>query len=244
MARKSTTRTRMTTLCGPDGSITSDSIHSIQPTQTWIPMGTDSPISARISGTHTPRTRPASLLKGSFATHSHDRAVHCVALTGSIDRMSWWILPTTADIGIRAFSSSPERAIAEATMGMQSIQMSELGMASANSLPRNTGTWVVNMGGDDIQRGMVRWMEEVLYRCDGESQWLVDNSISITDGEIAAQVSWVDSDLVEREIEVKAVTMHELLLREVVEGEVLAGVGNDIPSFEGPGWVAQVVLDV
>jgi SHS2 domain-containing protein len=50
--------------------------------------------------------------------------------------------------------------------------------------------------------------------------------------------------LVEREIEVKAVTMHELLLREVVEGEVLAGVGNDIPSFEGPGWVAQVVLDV
>ena len=158
--------------------------------------------------------------------------------------MSWWILPTTADIGIRAFSSSPERAIAEATMGMQSIQMSELGTASANSLPRNTGTWVVSMGGDDIQRGMVRWMEKVLYRCDGESQWLVDNSISITDGEIAAQVSWVDSDLVEREIEVKAVTMHELLLREVVEGEVLAGVGNDIPSFEGPGWVAQVVLDV
>ncbi len=100
------------------------------------------------------------------------------------------------------------------------------------------------MGGDDIQRGMVRWMEEVLYRCDGESQWLVDNSISIMDGEIAAQVSWVDSDMVEREIEVKAVTMHELLLREVGEGEVLAGVGDDIPSFEGPGWVAQVVLDV
>ena len=129
-------------------------------------------------------------------------------------------------------------------MGMQSIQLSESGVASVNSLPRNTGTWAVKMRGDDIQRGMVRWMEEVLYRCDGEGQWLVDNSISINDGEIAAQVSWVDSELVEREIEVKAVTMHELLLKKVAEGEVMVGVENDIPSFEGPGWVAQVVLDV
>ena len=50
--------------------------------------------------------------------------------------------------------------------------------------------------------------------------------------------------MVEREIEVKAVTMHELLLKKVAEGEVMVGVENDIPSFEGPGWVAQVVLDV
>jgi len=80
--------------------------------------------------------------------------------------------------------------------------------------------------------------------CDGEGKWLVDSSISIGDGSISAQVSWVDSDSVEREIEVKAITMHELLLRKVEEGELLSGVDNDIPSFEGPGWVAQVVLDV
>lgn len=158
--------------------------------------------------------------------------------------MSWWILPTTADIGIRAFSSSPEGAIEEATLGMQSIQISESGAESVNSLVRNTGTWSVKIEGNDLQRGMVRWMEEVLYRCDGEGKWLVDNSISIGDGSISAQVSWVDSDSVEREIEVKAITMHELLLRKVEEGELLSGVDNDIPSFEGPGWVAQVVLDV
>tara|TARA_Y100001970_G_scaffold267252_1_gene356971 strand:- start:359 stop:835 length:477 start_codon:yes stop_codon:yes gene_type:complete len=158
--------------------------------------------------------------------------------------MSWWILPTTADIGVRAFSSSPEGAIEEATLGMQSIQLSESGAESVNSLVRNTGTWSINIEGNDLQRGMVRWMEEVLYRCDGEGKWLVGNSISIDDGIISAQVSWVDSESVEREVEVKAVTMHELILRKVEHGELLSGVGNDIPSFEGPGWVAQVVLDV
>ena len=167
-----------------------------------------------------------------------------MGLTGSDDRMSWWILPTTADIGIRAFSSSPEGAIEEATLGMQAIQLSESGAKTVNSLVRHTGTWSVSIEVDDLPRGMVRWMEEVLYRCDGEDKWLVGNSISINDGIISSQVSWVDSDSVEREIEVKAVTMHELILRRVEEGELLPGVSNDIPSFEGPGWVAQVVLDV
>lgn len=133
--------------------------------------------------------------------------------------MSWWILPTTADIGIRAFSSTPEGAIEEATMGMQAIQLSESGAETVNSLLRHTGTWSVPIVDDDLPRGMVRWMEEVLYRCDGEEKWLVGNSISINDGRISSQVSWVESDSVEREIEVKAVTMHELILRRVEAGD-------------------------
>ena len=33
-------------------------------------------------------------------------------------------------------------------------------------------------------------------------------------------------------------------LVEVGPGEVIEGVDSDIPSFEGPGWMAQVVFDV
>jgi SHS2 domain-containing protein len=49
---------------------------------------------------------------------------------------------------------------------------------------------------------------------------------------------------VEREVEVKAITLHELVLREIQSGEIIVGVDLDIPTFEGPGWMAQVVFDI
>ena len=33
--------------------------------------------------------------------------------------MSWWIMPTTADVGIRAFAATKESVIQEVTLGMQ-----------------------------------------------------------------------------------------------------------------------------
>ena len=38
--------------------------------------------------------------------------------------MSWWLWPTTADVGIRAFSSSPSLLIDEVIYGMQNIVLS------------------------------------------------------------------------------------------------------------------------
>lgn len=72
----------------------------------------------------------------------------------------------------------------------------------------------------------------------------MDVSFKISDLSINAQVSWVDSNFLSREIEIKAVTMHELILKELKEGEIFPGLGTDIPSFEGPGWLGQVVLDI
>ena len=51
----------------------------------------------------------------------------------------------------------------------------------------------------------------------------MDVSISVSDEYISGHVSWIDSDLVEREIEVKAITMHELILEEVPEGVTVSG---------------------
>ncbi len=41
----------------------------------------------------------------------------------------------------------------------------------------------------------------------------------------------------------KAVTLHDLVLREISESGMVEGV-DSIPTFEGPGWMAQVVLDI
>jgi SHS2 domain-containing protein len=90
----------------------------------------------------------------------------------------------------------------------------------------------------------VKFLEEVLYQGSVENQWLVDVAIKIDHNSINAQVSWVDSEQVERELEVKAITLHELVLREIKTQEIVLGLEPNIPTFEGPGWMAQVVLDI
>ena len=73
---------------------------------------------------------------------------------------------------------------------------------------------------------------------------MIDASFKISSNSIDAQVSWIDSKLLTREIEIKAVTMHELMFKEISDNEVVEGIEGVIPAFEGPGWAAQVVLDV
>ena len=156
--------------------------------------------------------------------------------------MSSWVFPTTADVGIRTFSQSLHGLIEETTAGIQQYQILKSGNPE-NNPPRSMGTWAVPTGGD-MERGLVRWLEEVLYRGYGEGQWLVDSSISISEEYVTGHVTWVDSDLVEREIEVKAITMHELILMEVEDGQVVLGEHHGVPDFEGPGWMSQVILDI
>ncbi len=57
--------------------------------------------------------------------------------------MSWWILPTTADIGLRAFSDGPAGAMREAALGMQEIQMATGVMYS--DLSRNELNWTIEI---------------------------------------------------------------------------------------------------
>ena len=157
--------------------------------------------------------------------------------------MSWWIFPTTADVGIRSFSNSLESIIRETTLGIQEYQLL-VPISELNSIARQTSTWAVPIIGEDLERGLVRWLEEVLYRGYGGGQWLVDVSVSVSDEYISGHVSWIDADLAEREIEVKAITMHELILEEVPEGVTLSGKVSEVPDFEGPGSTSQVIIDI
>ena len=152
-------------------------------------------------------------------------------------------MPTTADIGFRAFSDSPTGILRESAFALQGVQLSDRGLEYLDGHIRHVAEWSIPFGSADIERTLVRWLEEVLYNSYVEDKWLVDSELSIDEEYLRAQVLWVESRDVELEIEVKAVTLHDLVVREVGLGEIVDGV-DGVPSFEGPGWMAQVVLDV
>ena len=152
-------------------------------------------------------------------------------------------MPTTADIGFRVFSDSPTGILRESALALQGIQLSDRGMEYLDGHIRHVAEWSIPFGSSDIERTLVRWLEEVLFNSYVEDKWLVESEFSLDEDYLRAQVLWVDSRDVELEIEVKAVTIHDLVVRQVAMGQVVDGV-EGVPSFEGPGWMAQVVLDI
>jgi SHS2 domain-containing protein len=170
--------------------------------------------------------------------------------------MSWWVLPTTADVGLRAFADSPQRAYEEVVRGMQSILLSEKGAAAIPDLDLQSGVWNIHedppLDGTESENAsriaenlLVTLLEEVLYQGEVESRWLVDVEVrQPTPDSLEVEVQWVDADAVEREVEIKAVTRHELQFREVPSGVTVEAVLPDIPAFEGPGWMCQVIFDI
>ncbi len=155
--------------------------------------------------------------------------------------MSYWVRPTTADIGIRAFGKNANDLVKEMTIGMQSILLAE--NQDLNSITRKTARWEVMHDGD-LEILVVKWLDEVLYRCEVYDEFLLECQPMIKDDMIEAQVSFVSKDDVDFEIEIKAVTTHEFSFREVEKDETIPSEWEEVPSFDGPGWYGDVVFDI
>ena len=155
--------------------------------------------------------------------------------------MSYWVRPTTADIGIRAFGKNANDLVKEMTIGMQSILLAE--NQDLNSIKRKTARWEVSHNGD-IEILVVKWLDEVLYRCEVYDEFLLECQPMIKDDMIEAQVSFVSKDDVDFEIEIKAVTTHEFAFRKVEQDETIPSDWEEVPSFDGPGWYGDVVFDI
>ena len=161
--------------------------------------------------------------------------------------MSSWLRPTTADVGLRSFAPSKARLFEETTAGMQDYLL-------ASEIPSNalhhTSVWSVRIPVHDDSNGLllVKWLEEVLYMDEVEQKWLVDCSIKIEEleGELSLQahVRWVNSDEIEKEVEIKAVTRQDLMVAEVTANQTLESPWPEVPTFEGPGWYSDVVFDI
>ena len=164
--------------------------------------------------------------------------------------MSAWPRPTTADIGLRAFAKSRSRLFDELTIGMQEILHSGESSTQSEELIRHSAQWNVSIDSttEDWELLLVHWLEEVLYRAEVHRQWCVACSIMLRqeDGKMQANgsVSWVDADCVELEVEIKAVTTHELQIFHIQAGKTAASPWEEVPDFEGPGWIGDVVFDI
>ena len=155
--------------------------------------------------------------------------------------MSYWVRPTTADVGIRAFGKNRNDLLREMTLGMQSILLAA--NQDVNSIQRRVARWEISHDGDfDIM--IVKWLDEVLYRAEVHEEFLLECQPMIRDGIIEAQVSYVSKDEVELEVEIKAVTTHEFAFRKVKSEETICSDWPEVPSFEGPGWYGDVVFDI
>jgi SHS2 domain-containing protein len=155
--------------------------------------------------------------------------------------LSYWVRPTTADVGIRAFGMNRNDLLHEMTLGMQSILLA--GKQDINAITRKVARWEVSHEGDmDIL--IVKWLDEVLYRNEVHDEFLVECQPMIRDGIIEAQVSYVSKDDVELEVEIKAVTTHEFAFKQVAKNETITSDWAEVPSFDGPGWYGDVVFDI
>ncbi|MBT5025808.1 MAG: hypothetical protein HON05_03490 [Euryarchaeota archaeon] len=166
--------------------------------------------------------------------------------------MSSWPRPTTADIALRAFASSPSRLFTEASIGMQEILLSDEAQKTLNTHIRHSSQWQIeaphDSGIESWDLLLVQWLEEVLYRGEIHNQWLVDCQLAFTWSEkkviASGHVSWVKSEDIEREVEIKAVTSHELQFKELRNGENAYSPWEQVPDFQGPGWFCDVVFDI
>jgi len=173
------------------------------------------------------------------------------SLKAVMDAMSAWPRPSTADVGLRVYAPTFERLLTEAAIGMLDLIASPQGVQTAQQLQRHTATWAIESPSDYGDRDMllVTWLDEVLYRLEIHHQWLVDALIMVRETgnkppSIEVQVSWVDGDNIERELEIKAVTTHELSVAFVEAGETMHSPWATVPSMSGPGWSADVLFDI
>ena len=159
--------------------------------------------------------------------------------------MSVWQRPTTADIGIRAFSSDPEGLLSEVAVGMQDIMLSELGKKQVEDCEAFSSQWNIAIERETTwDRVLVKWLEEVIFQGEIEEKWLIQSQVSRCVSNLQIMATWVDSGLIEREIEIKAVTLHELRMEKIPHGKTVHSNWLDVPDIEGPGWICDVVFDI
>ena len=164
--------------------------------------------------------------------------------------MSFWTLETKADIGICGYANTLENLFREISLGMIHLVISQQQADDINAITRHTAQWNVEIETtfDDYDSLMLSWLEEVLYQIEVKEKFLVDAQFMISRQESCiscnAQVSFVNANEVIRNLEIKAVTSHELIIKELMPREIFRVNDSMIPELTGPAWVGQVIFDI
>ncbi len=140
----------------------------------------------------------------------------------------------------------------EAALGMQNILLDDESNSNINKHLRHNSQWNVSIDCEEDEFFydllLLKWLDEILYRSEIHQQWFVDGQVSVghSNGKLnlQAQVSWIDCELITREIEIKAVTSHQLKFEQVSQNQEISSKWPEVPSFQGPGWFCDVIFDI
>ena len=164
------------------------------------------------------------------------------------DAVSWWISPTTADTGIRAFEPDLMTLFATMLEGMQSMILDDTTPRTSNTSLR-TSEVSLEVKGISDEEVLVTLLEEALYEAEVHERWWVRATLdprwfTHRQGRCRVVVWWIPVLDVDPVLHIKAITRHGLIVDALKEGEIHvdpAGVG---PEFVGPGYHAHVIFDV
>ena len=165
--------------------------------------------------------------------------------------MSYWPFGTEADIGLRVFGDTINSIFRDNHAGMMSIiaadnlLTTEIQQTYSNefslSLP-------IDESGNNFDMLLVAFLEEILYRLEVNDQWVYDARINVTKNltEAVCQgiLYFIPKQLVNTELEIKAITTHLLHITEVEADEVVSSNNTDVPEFRGPGYYSDLVFDI
>ncbi len=139
------------------------------------------------------------------------------------NKVHFTVLDHTADMGIKVTGSSLEDLFKNAAQSMMQIMVKERPVGK-------TAPFRLSVSGEDLPDLMVRWLGEILYLLEGESQVVICIDIdSITKSHVDATLQIARFNPKEHEIltEIKAVTYHQI----------------DVARTKD-GWQASVIFDL
>ena len=127
------------------------------------------------------------------------------------------ILAHPADVGIEACGASLGEAFEHAATGLMSIILDL-------SLVETQESKIITIKANDVEQLLVRWLSEILYLYDGKSFVANEFSISaMTPKSLTALVrgEQFSSTMHRTKMDVKAITYHQLLVREGDDGALV-----------------------
>ena len=129
----------------------------------------------------------------------------------------------TADIGLRARAADLDTLFSEAAKAFFSVIVENGDEVQA------VNEYSISVHADERDDLMYDWLAELLYLFDTKHVLLCEFNVSVRDGSLAATVRGepVDSDRHRLDMEVKAITYHELKVER-----------------DGEEWFAEVIVDL
>ncbi len=123
------------------------------------------------------------------------------------------ILEHTADIGFEAYGASREEVLANAATALVSIITDPDAVSTKD-------TRTIEVGADDWEQLLVRYLNEVLYVIDGESFLPSKTEVELMKGYSLRAVLYGETRTGDHDVrtDVKAITYHQLLFEKKDQG--------------------------